>query len=181
MNKTITEKLQHPLLTIALFIVYFLAIHPFQDGNGRLSRILTTLLLLQVGYSYVPYCSLESIIEENKNAYYKALRTAQKTLATDDSGIDRWLSFFIHCLKKQTTILEERVASEKTHALSSLPPLSITILNMAKQQSRITISDILAVESVHRNTIKSHIKALVNNRYLDSHGTGKGTFYTRSR
>jgi Fic family protein len=58
----------HPLLVIALFVVVFLEIHPFQDGNGRLSRVLTTLLLLQAGYAYVPYCSLESVIEANKEA-----------------------------------------------------------------------------------------------------------------
>jgi hypothetical protein len=66
----------HPLLIIGVFAVWFLAIHPFQDGNGRLSRILTTLLLLRHGYSYVPYSSLESVIEENKELYYKALRRA---------------------------------------------------------------------------------------------------------
>ena len=60
----------HPLLIVAVFIVVFLEIHPFQDGNGRLSRILTTLLLLQAGYAYVPYSSLESVIENSKEGYY---------------------------------------------------------------------------------------------------------------
>ena len=64
----------HPLLIIALCVVVFLEIHPFQDGNGRLSRVLTTLLLLQTGYAYVPYSSLESVIEHSKDAYYLALR-----------------------------------------------------------------------------------------------------------
>jgi len=59
----------HRLLIIALFVVVFLEIHPFQDGNGRLSRALTTLLLLQAGYAYVPYSSLESVVEHNKEAY----------------------------------------------------------------------------------------------------------------
>ena len=62
--------LLHPLLIIAVCIVVFLEIHPFQDGNGRLSRALTTLLLLQAGYAYVPYSSLESVVEQNKEAYY---------------------------------------------------------------------------------------------------------------
>jgi Fic family protein len=70
----------HPLLTIGVFVVTFLAIHPFHDGNGRLSRILTTLLLLKAGYGYVPYSSLESIIEESKEGYYLALRQTQGTL-----------------------------------------------------------------------------------------------------
>jgi Fic family protein len=72
-----TNKTLHPLLIVAVFIVVFLAIHPFQDGNGRLSRILTTLLLLQAGYSYVPYSSLESVIENSKEGYYLALRQTQ--------------------------------------------------------------------------------------------------------
>ena len=78
----------HPLLIIAIFIVHFLSIHPFQDGNGRLSRVLTTLLLIQNGYSYVPYSSLESIIEENKEGYYLALRKAQHTINKNDSGLE---------------------------------------------------------------------------------------------
>jgi hypothetical protein len=65
-NAALRDKSQHPLLVIAVFTVTFLEIHPFQDGNGRLSRVLTTLLLLKSGYSYVPYSSLESVIEANK-------------------------------------------------------------------------------------------------------------------
>ncbi len=84
----------HPLLIIAAFTVHFLAIHPFQDGNGRLSRILTTLLLLRSGYLYVPYSSLERIVEENKEGYYRALRTAQRLIRTQDENLDAWLRFF---------------------------------------------------------------------------------------
>src|ERR1700677_1936741 len=73
----------HPLLIVAVFIVDFLAIHPFQDGNGRLSRVLTTLLLLQAGYAYVPYSSLESVIENSEEGYYLALRQTQTTVRTD--------------------------------------------------------------------------------------------------
>src|SRR3984957_6282719 len=84
----------HPLLIVALFIVVFLAIHPFQDGNGRLSRILTTLLLLQAGYTYVPYASLESVVEDNKDFYYKALRRTQATLKTGSPDWEPWIGFF---------------------------------------------------------------------------------------
>lgn len=84
LNRTIEDKTIHPLLVIAVFVVSFQAIHPFQDGNGRLSRILTTLLLLRFGYEYVPYISLESILEDNKDSYYKALRQTQKTLREEE-------------------------------------------------------------------------------------------------
>jgi Fic family protein len=80
--------------------VRFLAIHPFQDGNGRLSRILTTLLLLRAGYAYVPYASLEHVIEENKDLYYKALRRTQLTLKSTQADWEPWLGFFLRCLKK---------------------------------------------------------------------------------
>ena len=73
-NTNLDQKVLHPLLVAAIFTVVFLEIHPFQDGNGRLSRILTTLILLRSGYAYVPYSSLESVIEQSKEGYYLALR-----------------------------------------------------------------------------------------------------------
>ena len=84
----------HPLLAIGVWVVTFLEIHPFQDGNGRLSRILTSLLLLQAGYAYVPYSSLESVIENNKEAYYLALRRTQGTLRAEVPNWQPWLLFF---------------------------------------------------------------------------------------
>ena len=80
----------HPLLITAIFVVVFLEIHPFQDGNGRLSRVLTTLLLLQGGYAYVPYSSLESVIENSKEGYYLALRQTQSTIRTDTPNWQPW-------------------------------------------------------------------------------------------
>jgi Fic family protein len=89
----------HPLLTIAIFVVTFLAIHPFQDGNGRLSRSLTMLLLLKAGYSYVPYSSLESIIEESKEGYYLALRQTQSSLKEGQQpNWGPWILFFLRIL-----------------------------------------------------------------------------------
>ena len=87
------ENALHPLIVIGAFIVRFLAIHPFQDGNGRLSRVLTTLLLLRAGYAYVPYSSLESIVEENKESYYLALRRTQTTLNREKPAWEPWLLF----------------------------------------------------------------------------------------
>ena len=108
-SKAFDESAMHPLLIIAVFKVVFLAVHPFQDGNGRLSRILTTLLLLRAGYEYVPYASLESIVEENKDLYYKALRRTQTTLNSDDPDWEPWLGFFLRCLKKQKANLATKI------------------------------------------------------------------------
>ena len=94
-NRSIEEETQHPLILIGIFIVVFLAIHPFKDGNGRLSRVLTTLLLLRAGYGYVPYSSMESIIERNKDSYYLALRRTQQAIRKEVQNWDPWLAFFL--------------------------------------------------------------------------------------
>jgi Fic family protein len=90
----------HPLIFVGVFAVVFLAIHPFQDGNGRLSRGLTRLLLLRGGYSYISYGSLESVIEKNKQAYYPALRRTQSALKTETQDWLPWLRFFLTTLKR---------------------------------------------------------------------------------
>ncbi|MEI6791199.1 MAG: Fic family protein, partial [Myxococcaceae bacterium] len=92
-NQSIYEETQHPLILISIFIVVFLAIHPFKDGNGRFSRILTTLLLLRAGYGYVPYSSMETVIETNKDRYYLALRRTQQAFRTETQNWDPWLAF----------------------------------------------------------------------------------------
>jgi len=100
-------------LIVAVFIVTFLEIHPFQDGNGRLSRILTTLLLLKAGYAYVPYSSLESVIEHSKEAYYLALRQTQQSLRSEAPNWQPWLLFFMRALQQQKRRLASKVEREK--------------------------------------------------------------------
>jgi hypothetical protein len=106
----------HPLLVTAIFTVVLLEIHPFQDGNGRLSRILTTLLLLRAGYSYVPYSSLESVIEQSKEGYYLALRQTQVTVRTDAPNWQPWVMFFLRALRQQM----KRLAKKSNGRRSSL-------------------------------------------------------------
>lgn len=178
-NGSLVAKELHPLLIVAVFVVHFLAIHPFLDGNGRLSRILTTLLLLQQGYAYVPYCSLESIIERNKDNYYLSLRKTQQTLKTDNSELDTWLVFFIRCLKIQKDKLAKKIEREKI--MLNLPGLSEQILSIVKEHGRSTIADIEAITRANRNTIKVRLRELVADDFLIKHGKGKGTWYTRSQ
>src|SRR5205085_4509317 len=108
-NLELEDKNHHPLLVVAVFIVRYLAIHPFQDGNGRLARVLTNLLLLRTGYSYMPYSSLERVIEENREQYYRGLRSAQGTLDRDEAHLMDWLRFFLLCLVEQKNSLAEKV------------------------------------------------------------------------
>lgn len=166
----------HPLLVIALFIVIFLEIHPFQDGNGRLSRVLTALLLLRAGYSYVPYSSLESIIEYNKEAYYLALRQTQGSIRTDTPNWQPWITFFLNSLNEQVRRLETKVEREKL-VLASLPELSLQVVEFTREHGRITMSEAIKLTQANRNTLKQHFRSLVKNQYLNQQGRGRGVWY----
>jgi len=170
------EKTLHPLITVALFVVIFLAIHPFQDGNGRLSRILTTLLLLQAGYAYVPYSSLESVIEQSKEAYYLGLRQTQGTIRTDAPDWQPWLIFFLKSLQQQKARLEKKIERERL-ILGDLPELSVKILELCRERGRVTVADAAKVTGANRNTIKDHLKALTRAGHIEKHGAGRGTWY----
>ena len=165
----------HPLLAIALFTLQFLYIHPFLDGNGRLSRLLTTLLLLQAGYAYVPYCALEKIVEDNKDRYYLALRQAQETLATDNTSLHLWFTFFLSILGQQVALLQAQIARD--HLLRDLPPLSRDLLTLARSRGRLTVAEGVRGTAANRNTAKVHIAHLTAQGLLRQHGVGKGTWY----
>jgi Fic family protein len=166
----------HPLLIIAVFVVVFLEIHPFQDGNGRLSRALTTWLLIQAGYAYVPYSSLESVIEFNKEAYYLALRQTQGTIRTEDPNWQPWLVFFLQSLAEQVRRLENKVARERI-VLAALPELSLKIVEFAREHGRVTIGDVIKLTGVSRNTLKQHFRNLVALGHLNQQGGGRGVWY----
>ncbi len=166
----------HPLLVIAIFVVVFLEIHPFQDGNGRLSRVLTTLLLIQAGYAYVPYSSLESVIEVNKEAYYLALRQTQGSIRTDVPNWQPWLVFFLRSLAEQVRRLEKKVEREKI-VLAALPELSLQIVEFAQEHGRITIGAAIKLTGVSRNTLKQHFRNLVEHGHLNQQGGGRGVWY----
>ncbi len=178
LNRTIEDKAIHPLLLVAVFVVSFLAIHPFQDGNGRLSRILTTLLLLRFGYEYVPYISLESIIEDNKDSYYKALRQTQKTLRETEARTnwEKWCLFFLKCLKKQKDKLAAKLEREKIIA-QILPKLSCDILALLKEHQRLSIAEIEAVTKANRNTLKVRLRELVRDNLIEQNGKARSTWY----
>ena len=166
----------HPLIGIALFLVVFLEIHPFQDGNGRLSRILSTLLLFRAGYAYVPYSSLESIIEQSKDAYYLALRQTQLTIRTEAPDWQPWLIFFLESLQQQKLRLENKIEHERL-ILGDLPELSVQILELCREHGRVTVAEVTKVTGANRNTIKDHIKALKRAGHLVQHGAGRGSWY----
>src|SRR5665213_559367 len=176
LNEARTERVLHPLLIVAAFVVVFLEIHPFQDGNGRLSRVLTTLLLLQAGYAYVPYSSLESVIEQSKESYYLALRQTQGTIRTDAPDWQPWLRFFLRAMQQQMRRLANKVEREKL-LLAAIPDLALRIVDHARDHGRVTIGDAVTLTRASRNTLKEHLRMLVERRHLLQHGVGRGTWY----
>lgn len=176
-KEQLDQKSVHPLLIIGIFIVVFLEIHPFQDGNGRLSRVLTTLLLLKAGYQYVPFCSLEAIIEQSKKSYYLALRQTQKTIGTTEADWYPWLLFFLKSKSKQVERLKGKMEQEDL-LLGKLPELSQKILALTKAHGRISVAEIVNATDMSRNTIKYHLKSLTDMNKLQRHGAGRGTWYT---
>jgi len=178
-SQILADKKLHPVLVTALFIVEFLAIHPFQDGNGRLSRVLTTLFLLKAGYAYVPYSSLEAVIEQSKESYYLSLRQTQGTLKSETPNWQPWIIFFLKALQQQKRRLEIKLDREKL-LLTTLPGLSQTILEIIKSKGRVTIREVVTLTGANRNTVKKHLEALTAGNFIRLQGVGKGSWYSLS-
>jgi Fic family protein len=170
------EKTLHPLLVIGMFTVRFLAIHPFQDGNGRLSRLLTTLLLLQNHYHYVVYSSLENVIEHNKTQYYLTLRKTQKTLTAVTPNWTPWITFFLASLVKQKNKLFNKIQNIR-EIEKKLSPLSIIILKLIQDHGQMNISEIEVLTKANRSTLKNKLIELSQHGYIERQGKGPSTRY----
>lgn len=167
----------HPLLRIAVFVVVFLAIHPFQDGNGRLSRILTNLLMLRGGYSFASYSSLESVIEHTKEAYYLALRRTQTSLGSGSSDWEPWTLFFLRSIRSQVSRLREDLATIVTPGSHLLSPLAERIAGLVAERGSLTVAEAAAATGANRNTIKDKFGELVGQGLATLHGKGRGAHY----
>lgn len=175
------DPILHPLLRIAVFNVLFLAIHPFQDGNGRLSRVLTNLMLLRSGYAYASYSSLESVIEHNKEAYYLALRRTQ-TSFEKSADWEPWLLFFLRSLKSQIGRLRERLEkSPSPTAESDLPgdlsPLAGRLLKLLDERRTLSVGNAAEALGANRNTLKDKFTELTESGFAELHGKGRGAHY----
>lgn len=169
----------HPLLVIANLIFEFLAIHPFHDGNGRMSRALTNLLLLQSGYVYIPYVSLEEIIEERKTDYYLSLRQTQKNHKTSDEDISAWINFMLDALIEQTERAKSLINAKQPENL--LSPKQIAIYELFADGNVLGVKEIterLAGE-VAQSTIKKTLSRLVELKLLGRLGNARSTRYRR--
>lgn len=174
-TETLVTRAHHPLLVIAVFIVRFLVIHPFQDGNGRLSRVVTTLLLVQSGYAYVPYSSMERVIEENKDQYYLALRRAQGTLDQGEQHLGEWIGFFLRAMNAQKDNLARKVDRERR--MTNLSPLAEQLFRLAREHGSLTVRDAVTFSGANRNTVKAQLRTLVEHRMLAVRGRSRGSRY----
>jgi len=178
-HDTLEEKTLHPLLVIANFIFEFLAIHPFSDGNGRLSRALTNLLLLQSGYEYAPYVSLEEIIENKKDEYYASLRQSQKNHKTEKENIGPWLTFFLDVLLEQAKRAQELMENDDPIKLLSERQIQVYLLFNTESLAVREIKGKLP--KVPEATIKQSLTRLVSLKLIERMGLGRATRYIRSK
>jgi Fic family protein len=154
-----------------------LSIHPFQDGNGRLSRLLTTLFLLQQGYEFMQYISFENHIEQNKKAYYDALMTAQRKRITQEDIIDKWSLFFLESLKALTEKLDKKydVFKQKGGYLNERQK---KLKEFIVEQKTVKIADLsVAFPNISPNTLKKDLQYLRDEQIVSTVGQGKGTVY----
>lgn len=165
----------HPLIIIGNFIVEFLSIHPFQDGNGRASRVLTNLLLLKNGYEYVVYVSHEKLIEDNKNEYYLALNQAQRTLKTGQEDISRWLLFFLTILRKQARLAIGLLAKESIENLLSEKQLAVW--NYLTEHDVITPKELRLALNMPAPTVVQTLNKLLEMKKITRLGAGRSTRY----
>ena len=167
----------HSLFIIGNFLVEFLNIHPFQDGNGRLSRILTNLMLLQAGYLYMPYISHEKLIEDNKPDYYMSLRKSQKTLKTKHPDIMPWIDFFLSVVIKQSEMAVELLSKENIEKLLSVKQLAIwQYLQTVDEASPREIAE---KTKVARPTVNQAIDRLMRLNKVERIGMGRSTRYRK--
>lgn len=167
----------HPLLIIANFLVEFLLIHPFEDGNGRLSRILTNLLLLQSGYEYMPYISHEKLVEDNKPEYYLALRNSQNTLRLhqDKQTIEPWLQFFLQIIEDQSKQAIELLSAENLEKL--LTQKQLAVWEYLQKNNRSTPREIAEATGVAQPTVRQAINKLLRLKKIERLGQGRSTSY----
>ncbi len=171
------ENAFHPLLVIANFLVEFLKIHPFEDGNGRLSRVLTNLLLLRSGYSFAQYVSHEQIVEHRKDEYYIALIKSQETFKTDHDTIAPWLNFFLSVVKEQATKALSYL--EEEHIEDTLSPKQYEVWKYVSSVGEAGVADIVEKTGIALGTVRQSLERLLELKKIKRMGRGRATRYVK--
>lgn len=175
--RELKEQKTEPLLVVANFIVEFLNIHPFQDGNGRSSRILTNLLLLQVGYLYMPYVSHEKLVEDNKTEYYIALRRSQSAFKSKKENIYPWLEFFFNIFLEQSQMAIKLLSRENVEKV--LSPLQLKVWQYLEKVDEAAPRQISENTKVYRPTINQVLIKLLELKLIEKIGEGRATRYRK--
>jgi Fic family protein len=178
-NEQLESGATHPILVIVNFIFEFLAIHPFRDGNGRISRALTNLLLLRAGYSYIPYVSLDEIIEKTRSEYYLALRATQKNHKTQHEDITPWVDYLLGALVEQTEKARAVMEHDQPEKLLSEKQMKIYRLFDGSKEMGVAEIDALLKGTVPQATIKQALSRLVKLRLLERIGQARSTRYRK--
>lgn len=171
----LNKKEIHPLIIIGNFIFEFLSIHPFQDGNGRTSRVLTNLLLLKSGYEYMPYVSHEKLIEDNKNEYYLTLNKSQKTWKTDKENISSWLLFFLNILLKQTQMAIRLLSKESIE--NFLSEKQLVVWGYLIEHDIVTPKQLRDELKIVGPTVAQILNKLLEMKKIERIGKGRATRY----
>ncbi|MGD9928489.1 MAG: Fic family protein [Mangrovibacterium sp.] len=168
------DKITHPLVKCALFAYEFVSIHPFQDGNGRLSRLLSTLLLLKNGYTWIQYVSFEHEIENRKSEYYRVLRSCQAQRPNEN--VNDWVNFFFDALKNIQNQLLNKL--EQSGVETKLSPREKSIITFIGNNPGCKSGDIAKRLDIPSPTVKRILPELINKNLIEKHGTGPGTNYS---
>lgn len=175
------NKFKHPLIRIGNFVFEYLAIHPFQDGNGRTSRLLTNLLLLQQGYMFTALVSHEKLIEERKADYYLALRQAQSSWKKKTEDIYSWLIFFLEIVRSQATGALTLVQEDRVENLLSEKQLALWQWAQTRNAPEFSRKNAIEALGFPPRTVEAIIKKLVDLKRLERIGEGRGTRYRLKR
>jgi len=167
----------HPLILIGVLVYDFLSIHPFQDGNGRLSRLLTTLFLLKFDYVFIQYISFENHIELNKKEYYDALMSGQKNKGKKNERIDKWMIYFLQGIAKLTQKLNQKYEVYKNKG-AYLNARQKQLKAYIDKKQPVKVSDIaLYFKSIQLSTLKKDLQYLRQEQAIEMIGKGKGSIY----
>lgn len=173
--KAIKDKKYHPLLIVSNFVVEFLKIYPFRDGNGRISRILTNLLMLQAGYLYIPYISHEKLIEEKKQEYYVALRKTQITFKSEKVDFISWLTFFLNIILDQSKQAVDLLNADNVE--KTLSGKQLAVLVYLQEVKEATPGGIAEITKVVRPTVNQVLEKLISIKKIERIGMGRSTRY----
>jgi len=164
----------HTLIKVASFVYDFLSVHPFQDGNGRLSRLISTLLLLKSGYKWIQYVSFEHEIENRKNEYYQVLRSCQAQRPYEDVTV--WIQFFLNCLSNIQSQLLTKL--QKSGMETQLSPKEKSIYSIIQNRPNIQSGAIAEKLAIPAPTVKRILSELLNKGLIEKQGRGRNVSYT---